>query len=76
MQPKKIITLSIGEISFMLSIFHFFLKLIKFNYKKKLNLILKKNLPKELNIFFDVRAIKEKQVLRCTKIFLLKKLFI
>ena len=76
MQPKKIITLSIGEISFMLSIFHFFLNLIEFNYKKKLNLILKKNLPNELNIFFDVGAHKGETSIEMYKNFSIKKSYL
>ena len=60
----------------MLSIFHFFLNLIEFNYKKKLNLILKKNLPKELNVFFDVGAHKGETSIEMYKNFSIKKSYL
>lgn len=40
----------------MLRTFHFFLNIIEYFYKKKINQILKKNLPKKINIFFDIGA--------------------
>ena len=40
----------------MLKTFHFFLNLIEYFYKKKINQILKKNLPKKINVFFDIGA--------------------
>ena len=60
----------------MLSIFHFFLNLIELNYKKKLNLILKKNLPQELNVFFDVGAHKGETSIEMYKNFSIKKSYL
>ena len=40
----------------MLRTFHFFLNIIEYFYKKRINQILKKNLPKKINIFFDIGA--------------------
>ncbi len=60
----------------MLSIFHFFLSLIEFNYKKNLNLILKKNLPKEIRVFFDVGAHKGETSIEMYKNFAIKKSYL
>ena len=40
----------------MQKIFHFFLSIIEFGYKKNLTKTLKKNLPKKINTFFDIGA--------------------
>tara|TARA_Y100000294_G_scaffold177768_1_gene204711 strand:- start:119 stop:844 length:726 start_codon:yes stop_codon:yes gene_type:complete len=40
----------------MQKIFHFFLSIIEFGYKKNLTNTLKKNLPKKINTFFDIGA--------------------
>ena len=60
----------------MLSIFHFFLNLIEFNYKKKINEILKKNLPTKLNIFFDIGAHKGETSIEMYKNFSIRKSYL
>ena len=51
----------------MSGIFHFFLDIIEFFYKKKLLKELKKNLPKQINVLFDIGAHKMKQQYRLQK---------
>ena len=56
----------------MLRTFHFFLNIIEYFYKKKINQILKKNLPKKMNIFFDIGAHHGETTLEMLNNFLIK----
>ena len=58
----------------MLNIFHFFLDLIELSYKKKINKVLKNNLPKQINIFFDIGAHKGETCIEMYKNFSIKKI--
>ena len=60
----------------MVKIFHFFLNLVEFNYKKKLNGVLKKNLPKGLNIFIDIGAHEGETSIEMYKNFSIKKSYL
>ena len=56
----------------MLRTFHFFLNLIEYFYKKKINQTLKKNLPKKINVFFDIGAHHGETTLEMLNNFLIK----
>ena len=60
----------------MVSIFHFFLNLIEFNYKRKIISVLKKNLPSEFNVFFDIGAHKGETSIEMYKNFSIKKSYL
>ena len=60
----------------MLNIFHFFLDLIELSYKKKINKVLKNNLPKQINIFFDIGAHKGETCIEMYKNFSIKKSYL
>ena len=60
----------------MLSIFHFFLNIKKFNYKKKINEILKKILSNKINIFFDIGAHKGETSIEMYKNFSIGKSYL
>lgn len=59
-----------------LGIFHFFLDIIEFFYKKKLLKVLKKNLPNQINVLFDIGAHKGETTISFAKIFEIKQAFL
>ena len=59
----------------MSGIFHFFLDIIEFFYKKKLLKELKKNLPQQINVLFDIGAHKGETTISFAKIFEIKQAF-
>ena len=60
----------------MLRIFHLFLDFIEFFYKKKLLKNLKKNLPNQIDVFFDIGAHKGETTTSFAKILDIKQAFL